>query len=66
MARHNQKISGIFRCKKAVQHKYCKCSNCKSVSKIFAAIVYYSSVDLLFHMRTMVMKGAQTRKEFLY
>ena len=65
MATHNQKISGIFRWK-AVQHKYSKCSNCKSVSKIFAAIVYYSSVDLLFHMRTMVMKGAQTRKEFLY
>ena len=60
MATHNQKISGIFRC------KYSKCSNCKSVSKIFAAIVYYSSVDLLSHMSTMVMKGAQTRKEFLY
>ena len=80
MATHNQKISSIFRCNISIIRlldsleghyninilSVCIC-NCKSASKIYLLqLVYYSSVDLLFHVRTMVMKGAQTRKEFLY
>ena len=69
IATHNQKISSIFRCNilmYLIIDQMFEYVIARVYLRYLLQLVYYSLVDLLFHVRTMVMKGAQTRKEFLY